>query len=64
MDTRWRTERNAIYRENREEYVSGRRRGRKVIRTRWIQGAWGTERNAIHRKTERNMYQEGEEGGK
>jgi hypothetical protein len=33
MDTRLRTERNAIYREKREEYISGRRRGRKVIRT-------------------------------
>ncbi len=33
MDTRWRTERNAIHKENRKEYVSGRRRGRKVIRT-------------------------------
>jgi hypothetical protein len=33
MDTGWRTESNAIHRENKEEYVSGRRRGRKVIRT-------------------------------
>ncbi len=33
MDTKWRTERNAIYRENREEYVSGKRRGRKILRT-------------------------------
>ncbi len=33
MDTRLRTERNAIHRENREEYVSGRRTGKKVIPT-------------------------------
>ncbi len=38
MDTGWRTESNVIHRENREEYVLARRRGRRVIRTRWIQG--------------------------
>ncbi len=63
MDTRWRTERNVIHRENREEYVSRRRRGRKVIRTWWILG--GEQRGMWYiEKTERNMYQEGEEGGK
>jgi hypothetical protein len=52
-----------IHRENREEYVSGRRRGRKVIGTRWIQGGKQKGMRYIG-KTERNMYQEGEEGGK
>ncbi len=63
MDTRWGTERNAIHRVNREEYVSGRRRGRKVIHMRWIQG--GEQRGMRYMgKTESNMYQEGEEGRK
>jgi hypothetical protein len=38
MDTRWETEKNAIHRENREEYVLGRGEGgnaRDKYCTRW-----------------------------